>query len=58
MKNCDEYVEFVQKTIKEYINQQYSIQGRNIEDITGIYALKKVEAAKELANLLGVEIES
>ena len=55
--NCEEYIKFVTKTIQEEIDHQYSIQGRNLEDITGVYAKVKIEALKKLAERLGVVVE-
>lgn len=57
MSGCEEYIDFVTKTIQKNIDHQYSIQGRNYDDPTGIFAGKKIEALKDLANDLGVEVE-
>lgn len=57
MSDCDDYVKFVTKTVQKHINHYYSIQGRDIDDLTGLYCSKKVEALKTLANDLGVLIE-
>lgn len=58
MNKCEEYIDFVTKTIQDEINHQYSIQGRNIDDITGVYAKVKIEALKELAERLGVDLNA
>ena len=55
--NCEEYIQFVTRIIQKHINHYYSIQGRDLDDITGIYARIKIEALKELAEDLGVVIE-
>lgn len=57
MKECDEYIQFVTHTIQKEIDHQYSIMGRNIDDITGVYAKVKIQALKDLAESLGVVIE-
>ena len=57
MSGCEEYIDFVTKTIQKNIDHQYSIQGRNHDDPVGIFAGKKIEALKDLAKDLGVEVE-
>ena len=57
MRECEEYIQFVTRKIQEHINHYYSIHGRTLDDITGIYASKKIEALKELADDLGMMIE-
>lgn len=57
MNECEEYIQFVTKTIQKHISHYYSIQGRNPDDLTGVYASKKIIALKDLANDLGVVIE-
>lgn len=57
MTACEEYIQFVTRTIQKNIDHQYSIQGRNVDDITGVYAKMKIEALKKLAEDLGVEVE-
>jgi len=55
--NCEEYIQFVTQKIEQHINHYYSIQGRNPDDLTGLYASKKIVALKDLADDLGVVIE-
>lgn len=57
MNECEEYIQFVTQKIQKHINHYYSIQGRNPDDLTGVYASKKIVALKELADDLGVVIE-
>ncbi len=57
MNECEEYIQYVTRTIQNEINHQYSIMGRNIDDITGFKAKYKIEALKELAEHLGVVVE-
>ena len=57
MNECEEYIQYVTRTIQNEINHQYSIMGRNIDDITGFKAKCKIEALKDLAEHLGVVVE-
>lgn len=54
---CEEYIDFVTRTIQSAINDQYSIQGRHLDYLTSQYAEKNIECLKDLANSLGVKIE-
>lgn len=40
--NNEEYIQFVTRKIQQHINHYYSIQGRDLDDLTGIYASKKM----------------
>ena len=56
-KKCEEYIQFVTRTIQNQINHQYSITSRDIDYLTNYGASKKIEVLTELAKDLGVELE-
>ena len=57
--NCEEYIniKFVTDKIQNEINHQYSILGRGLDPLTSYGVEKKIECLKELADMLGVELE-
>lgn len=55
--NCEEYIKFITVKIQNQINHQYSIQSRGLDYLTSYGVEKKIEALKELAEELGVELE-
>lgn len=57
MIDCEEYIQFVTGKIKNQILHQQTIQSRDLDYLTNYGAEKKIEALKDLANDLGVEVE-